>query len=277
MATSETREYYERTQFLYNWLWSKQALSYGLWARDTRSVAAAIENQFQYVRSLLDVTGDDHLLDLGCGTGGCAIRLAQLTGCRVTGLTLSSRQIAQAKATATAAGVDQRVSFQRVDFERPLPFAEHAFTKAYSVEALCYAVDKTAVLREVFRVVSPRGRLLVLDGFLQTVDLSPDQVRSYQTCLVGWRVPGLAEQSQFTRDVQSAGFESVQRRDATSQVIPASDRIRRIGQWLWPLTWSLSALRIIPQALHENTLTMIEQRRAFGSYAFYGVVTAVKD
>lgn len=276
MAANDTRDYYERTQWLYNLLWSKSSLSYGLWEPGTRSVAEAMENQYQYIRTALKVTSDDHLVDLGCGTGGAAIRLAQLTGCRVTGITLSEKQISQAEKMAKASGVDQLVSFQRVDFEQPLPFKDHSFTKAFAVEALCHAADKAAVLTEVFRVIAPEGLFLILDGFLRTGNMPPDQERSYRRCLVGWRVAGLAEKQQFQRDLVAAGFRTVNYQEKSDRVTPASQRIHRWGVFLWPMTALLSAVHIIPLALHANTLAMIEQVKAFSTYAEYGVVLAEK-
>lgn len=276
MPASATHEYFQRTQFLYNLLWSKLALSYGLWVPGTKSVAEAIERQFQFVQNTLGLTADDQVLDLGSGTGGCAIRLAQLTNCRVTGLTLSEKQITQANRLAQRVGVDQLVSFQRIDFEQPLPFSAGTFSRVYSIEALCYAVNKKAVLAEIWRLLKPGGKFLCLDGFLRTGKLSPPEWSSYQTCLSGWRVPGLATKDEFLRSLWSVGFNSVRYQEKTNLVIPSSQRIHQLGLWLWPVTSLLSTLRLIPRSLHQNTLTMIEQRQAFKTFAEYGIVTGTK-
>lgn len=276
MAAQETKAYYERTQWLYNLLWSKRALSYGLWEDGTKTVTEAIEHQYQYLRSALNVTRDDHLLDLGCGTGGAAIRLAQLTGCRVTGITLSAKQIRQANQMAKWAGVEQLVSFQKVNFEQRLPYDNGVFTKAYSVEALCYAVDKRAVVQEVSRVLAPSGLFICLDGYLTSESVPLHHQRSYRLCLAGWRVPNLAEKKQFNQALNQVGFRSIQWQNKTSQVMPSSKQIRKIGLTLWPVTRILSLLRLIPYNLHENTVTMIEQAKAFTSYAEYAVVLAGK-
>ncbi len=274
MPSKDTRDYYQRTQWLFNLLWSKQALSYGLWEGGVESIAEAIECQYQFVRTTLNVTSQDHVLDLGSGTGGCAIRLAQLTGCRVTGLTLSEKQIRQANRMAKQAGVEHLVSFQKIDFEQRLPFPNHAFTKAYSIEALCYAVDKMAVLKEVWRVTAPGGAFLTLDGYLTSESMLPDHQRSYNICLAGWKVPNLAVKQQFNQALGRAGFTNITWQNKTDQVIPSSQRIRQIGLWIWPVTHILSLIRIVPRALHDNSLTMIEQAKAFTTFAEYGVVLA---
>lgn len=276
MSAVATRTYYERTQFLYNLLWSKRALSYWLWGQGVRTVAQAIENQYQFVRATLHVSDDDHVLDLGCGTGGSAIRLAQLTGCQVTGLTLSEKQIVQANRMAATAGVAHLVTFRRIDFEQPLPFQEKSFSKAYSVEALCYATDKAAALKEVFRVIQPGGEILILDGFLRRPITDADLIRSYTLCLTGWRVPSLSTQEQFQDYLESAGFSAIQWHNKSTDVLPSSTRIRRLGLLLWPITRLLSWTRLIPISLHENTVTMIEQHRALREYAMYLAVVGKK-
>jgi len=59
---------------------------------------------------------DLHVLDIGCGWGGMAITLAQDFGARVTGITLSTEQLAEARARAEAAGLSDRITFQLDDY-----------------------------------------------------------------------------------------------------------------------------------------------------------------
>ena len=54
---------------------------------------------------------DLEVLDIGCGWGGMAITLAQDYGARVTGITLSTEQLFEARARAEAAGLSHRVRF----------------------------------------------------------------------------------------------------------------------------------------------------------------------
>ena len=59
---------------------------------------------------------DLEVLDIGSGWGGLAITLACEHGARVTGLTLSEEQLAESRARAKAAGVDDRVHFELMDY-----------------------------------------------------------------------------------------------------------------------------------------------------------------
>jgi cyclopropane-fatty-acyl-phospholipid synthase len=56
------------------------------------------------------------VLDIGSGWGGLALTLARDYGARVTGITLSTEQLAEARARAAAEGLQDRVSFELIDY-----------------------------------------------------------------------------------------------------------------------------------------------------------------
>jgi cyclopropane-fatty-acyl-phospholipid synthase len=59
---------------------------------------------------------DLHVLDIGCGWGGMALTLARDYGARVTGITLSTEQLNEARARAEAEGLSDRVKFELLDY-----------------------------------------------------------------------------------------------------------------------------------------------------------------
>jgi cyclopropane-fatty-acyl-phospholipid synthase len=56
------------------------------------------------------------VLDIGCGWGGMALTLAREWGAQVTGITLSSEQLAVARARAEVAGLSRQVRFALMDY-----------------------------------------------------------------------------------------------------------------------------------------------------------------
>jgi cyclopropane-fatty-acyl-phospholipid synthase len=56
------------------------------------------------------------VLDIGSGWGGMALTLARDYGAQVTGITLSTEQLAEARARATAEGLEGQVSFELLDY-----------------------------------------------------------------------------------------------------------------------------------------------------------------
>ena len=62
------------------------------------------------------ITAADHVLEIGCGWGSMAIRAAQTTGCRWTGITVSKEQLAEATARVDAAGLTDRITLLFCDY-----------------------------------------------------------------------------------------------------------------------------------------------------------------
>jgi cyclopropane-fatty-acyl-phospholipid synthase len=56
------------------------------------------------------------VLDIGCGWGGMALTLAREYGARVLGITLSTEQLNEARARAKSEGLEDRVSFELLDY-----------------------------------------------------------------------------------------------------------------------------------------------------------------
>jgi cyclopropane-fatty-acyl-phospholipid synthase len=69
------------------------------------------------------------VLDIGCGWGGMALTLARDYGARVTGITLSTEQLAEARARAEAEGLSDRVQFELLDYRA----VRHSFDRIVSV------------------------------------------------------------------------------------------------------------------------------------------------
>ncbi|AXU17553.1 methyltransferase domain-containing protein (plasmid) [Streptomyces clavuligerus] len=105
-----------------------------------------------------------HVLDLGCGVGGPALRIVSRTGARVTGVSVSEEQIRTAGRLAAEAGLADRAAFRHGDAMR-LPFADASFDAVLALESMCHMPDRHQVLTEVCRVLIPGGRLVLTDVF----------------------------------------------------------------------------------------------------------------
>jgi S-adenosylmethionine-dependent methyltransferase len=99
-------------------------------------------------------------LDLGCGTGAMAIRLARL-GVHVTALDSSPAMLDIARRTALDAGVDSRVKLQHGDVtESANLFIPGSFDVILCHNLLEYVEDPSAVLRVAARLL--RGTSAIL-------------------------------------------------------------------------------------------------------------------
>jgi cyclopropane-fatty-acyl-phospholipid synthase len=59
---------------------------------------------------------DKRVLDIGCGWGGLALYLAEVTGARLTGITLSREQLDVARRRASELNLDDQVEFRMQDY-----------------------------------------------------------------------------------------------------------------------------------------------------------------
>ena len=82
----------------------------------------------------------EHVLEIGCGWGTFGIRMAQKAGVRVTGVTISKEQLAEARQRVKAAGVAHLVNYEFCDYRdigkstSSVPMGQ--FDKVVSIEML---------------------------------------------------------------------------------------------------------------------------------------------
>jgi SAM-dependent methyltransferase len=127
--------------------------------------AVAYEKDFvpaifaQWPPVLAEVAGiklGDRVLDVACGTGILAREAADRVGPtgRVTGLDLNEAMLAVARRLRA------EIDWRHGDAGK-LPFEDGAFDVVVSQFALMFFPDQVAALREMWRVLAPRGRLAV--------------------------------------------------------------------------------------------------------------------
>ncbi len=83
--------------------------------QETLEEAQALKKRHIAAKLRLDRPGLE-VLDIGCGWGGMALHLARDWGARVTGITLSEEQLAEARRRAAEAGLSDRVRFELMDY-----------------------------------------------------------------------------------------------------------------------------------------------------------------
>lgn len=96
-----------------------------------------------------------HIVDIGCGPGAMSAALAG-RGARITGIDPGEAAIAVARLRAPGCAFE-------VCSAESLPFADGTFDGAVILNALHHVPDPRAALNEAARVVSPGGRIVVVE------------------------------------------------------------------------------------------------------------------
>jgi SAM-dependent methyltransferase len=105
---------------------------------------------------------DERLLDVGCGTSQFLSRAVQAhPGLSAVGLDLSAKMLDQGRERVAQAG--QQVVVVRGDSER-LPFADNTFDVVTCCHSFHHYPRQAAAVVEMYRVLRPEGRLLLIDG-----------------------------------------------------------------------------------------------------------------
>lgn len=109
-----------------------------------------------------DFSSDSKILDLGCGLGGPARRLASKTNCKVTGIDLSDEFIDCANYLTELVKLEDLVSFKACSCLE-LPFEDASFDGAWTIQMMMNIDQKQALLNEVKRVLKPGAKFVIYE------------------------------------------------------------------------------------------------------------------
>jgi cyclopropane-fatty-acyl-phospholipid synthase len=145
---------------------------------ETLEEAQAAKKRHIAAKLLLDRPGLQ-VLDIGCGWGGMALTLARDYGAQVTGITLSTEQLAEARARAAAEGLEGRVRFELMDyramerrFDRIVSVGmfEHVGVPQYraffEMVRRCLAPDGVALVHAIGRLTAPYATNPWIDKYI---------------------------------------------------------------------------------------------------------------
>jgi ubiquinone/menaquinone biosynthesis C-methylase UbiE len=110
-------------------------------------------------RMLIDrcqIDAGSYVLDVGCGVGATPVYLAKNIGCRVMGVDLVEKMVAQSRAWAQAEGLTDHLEFRVAD-ALDLPFEDNTFDAVIMESVNIFLDDKASAMPEYIRVARPGG------------------------------------------------------------------------------------------------------------------------
>ena len=153
------------------WLDGSMTYSSALFLRPDETLEQAQDNKLDRILDLLSPRQRDKVLEIGCGWGALATRLAK-NGADVKGITLSSEQLAHARQVAASGKVDDRIHIELEDYRD----CTGSYDRIVSIEML------EAVGQEYWAVYFDRLRqLLKAEGraVLQVITIDEKRFEAY--------------------------------------------------------------------------------------------------
>ena len=239
-ARRDVRYHYDLGNDLYEaFLDPSMTYSCAYFEHEGQSLEDAQQAKYRRLCEKLRIGPEHHVLEVGCGWGGFAMHAARERGCRVTGITLSTEQAAEARRRVEEAGLSDRIDIVICDY-RQMQGAYDRIVSIEMIEAVGYDGLPT-YFANLDRLLAPGGvigiqAITVPDQRLERYRRGTDWIREY--IFPGAFCPPLASMVEAMRtssELQVEGIENVGIHYADTlrlwreKFMANADRVRELG------------------------------------------------
>ncbi len=243
LTADAVREHYDSLAFIYRTFWGDH-IHHGLFSEGDETPEEAQVHMVDYCFALTDQGCAPrsfpcrNVLDVGCGHGGTAIRLATVHSCEVLGITLSEKQASLAREHVRKAGIQDFVDIlvDNADTFQPKP---HSYDLVWNMESSEHFFDKAGYFHKAAVALRPGGRLLLAAW---TGSMTSERVRAVAQAFL---CPELLTPQQYAGLIATAGFRLVAQEDLTARVTRTWEICRERARLASP------ALPLLPAAVRE--------------------------
>jgi len=158
--------FYDRSSQLWEEVWGEH-MHHGYYIPENRTdhqqaQVDLIDEVLQWAEvGLKPATLPTRVVDVGCGIGGSSRHISRKFGSTVKAITLSPYQTSRGNELNAEQGLSKKVNLQVAD-ALEMPFEDNSFDLAWSLESGEHMPDKEKFVNELFRVVEPGGRIVVV-------------------------------------------------------------------------------------------------------------------
>ncbi len=264
--------YYEQSRWAYRIFHSNEGVMHLALNPDGAFDKDGYYGQAREVERLI-APDAEAVLELAPGYGLNLRYLAKrFPGLSFTGVDLVDRHVAAARARSDGL---RNLRFEIGDFHQ-LAFDPGTFDAVFAVESLCHATDLRRAFQEAHRVLRPGGLFVVIDCWrtssfsTQPAITQRAAVAAEQALSVGrlWVI------DDWLDAALDAGFDVVENRDLTPQVMPNVRRLERIARVILSYPrMARTAQRLLPERFLMNgiALYLMPITLAIGAHTYRAV------
>ncbi len=197
-----------------------------------------------HMAGLFGLRGDEHVLDVACGTGHASLAVARLLPRgRVTAVDFSRRMMDQARKKAESSGLSN-IEFLERDMQN-LGFPSGHFDGAVCAFGIFFVEDMDAQLAHISSTVKPGGRIMISNFqenyFYPLKNLMVDRLISYEVQMPPQTWKRIANESGCRELFGKAGLKDIRVEQKNVGYHLASSE-----KW-WDVVWNAGFRRMIGQ------------------------------
>ncbi len=253
ISLDDVAAYYKQSDRGYRLFHSSQGALHIALGCDGHDDTKCFSRQAELFAQHLQETGAIRAIEFGCGMGFNTRWVARhLPECQVRGVDLTSEHIAYCQQQSADRS---NLSYEQANYEKLVDDA-NTFGGVLAVETLCQTTNMKAALREAFRVLTPGGRLVVVDCF-RSAPLEQFSPANQQAALLVEKATAVDCFSVFDEWralCQTIGFVEIAAVDHSAETEQNLRRLHRLARKFFKLPRAVTALaRAFPQRLLENS------------------------
>lgn len=165
------------------------------------------------------------VLDAGCGAGMLVFELAEFQpGVKVVGANIAHNQLVSAENYRRRTSRNS-ILFSNQDYHC-LAFPDATFDVVIFCESYIHSYDKRRLAQEVYRVLKPKGKIVISDTFLERTPTDDDEKMVLLHLKEGWYLPSILKTEELGAIWKGVGFYDVSFENHTQNIINSSERMR---------------------------------------------------
>ncbi len=152
------------------------------------------------------------VLDIGCGTGGITLSLAQIFGAsKVIGVDVEEPICNHARSRIVKAGFSDQVEIRQISPDKPIPIEDGSLDIVFSKDSIVHIPDKENLTQEAFRLLKPGGWFVASDWLIShDNEPSPEMVTYIKAEDLDF---GMASPTRYQKALENAGFQNIELRN----------------------------------------------------------------